>query len=254
MASRLPTHGFQNQLLSQLPARELELLSPHMHLVALDRVAAALKRDVAVPALYFPESGILIAIGSLTNGRAMAVGFVGREGALGGCVLAGEPCSLHDHQVLLPGVAWVLPAEAVLAMTSRLPSLQDMMIRNLQNMLLQSAEMAMSAGLGAMAMRLAHCLLICHDRIQSDEIELTHGALALALGVRRASVTDALHLLEGARLIRSLRSKIVIRDRHGLEELTEGAYRASQQAVRPTPAKDVQWATAIRPASTILVR
>ena len=33
------------------------------------------------------------------------------------------------------------------------------------------------------------------------------------LGVRRASGTDALHVLEGEGLIRSLRGRIVVRDR-----------------------------------------
>jgi hypothetical protein len=40
---------------------------------------------------------------------------------------------------------------------------------------------------------------MAQDRIGSDEINVTHDVLALMLGVRRASVTDALHILEGRR-------------------------------------------------------
>lgn len=48
--------------------------------------------------------------------------------------------------------------------------------------------------------------------------------LSKALGVRRAGITVALHMLEGERLIRSLRERIIIRDRLGLEQAAHGTY------------------------------
>lgn len=48
---------------------------------------------------------------------------------------------------------------------------------------------------------------------------LTHGVLALTLGVRRPSVTDALHILEGNLLIKAECSRILVRNREGLEKL-----------------------------------
>lgn len=38
---------------------------------------------------------------------------------------------------------------------------------------------------------------MCHDRIDGEEIALTHEYMATMLGVRRSSVTEALHILEG---------------------------------------------------------
>ena len=37
---------------------------------------------------------------------------------------------------------------------------------------------------------------MAQDRVDDDEIPLTHEFLAMMLGTRRASVTDALHVLE----------------------------------------------------------
>jgi DNA-binding FadR family transcriptional regulator len=64
---------------------------------------------------------------------------------------------------------------------------------------------------------------MCQDRL-GDELNLTHDFLALMLGVRRPSVTDALHMLEGRRIIRAGRGLITIRDRQKLEEVAANAY------------------------------
>jgi hypothetical protein len=44
------------------------------------------------------------------------------------------------------------------------------------------------------------------------------------LGVRRASVTDALHILEGEGALRGGRGCIILRDRQKLEDLAGDAY------------------------------
>ena len=48
--------------------------------------------------------------------------------------------------------------------------------------------------------------------------------LSIMLGARRASVTDALHVLEGEHLIRSTRSNVEIRDRPRLIDFAGEAY------------------------------
>jgi hypothetical protein len=53
---------------------------------------------------------------------------------------------------------------------------------------------------------------------------LTHEFLALMLGVRRAGVTTALHMLEGAQTIRATRGLITVRDRAKLQAKARGAY------------------------------
>jgi hypothetical protein len=52
------------------------------------------------------------------------------------------------------------------------------------------------------------------------------------MGVRRQGVTVGLHELEGKRLIRSLRNRIVILDRTGLEDAANGFYGPSEDEYR----------------------
>ena len=60
-----------------------------------------------------------------------------------------------------------------------------------------------------------------HD---GNELALTHEFLALMLGVRRAGVTTALQILEGAHIIKSRRGRIDILDRPQLEEAAGDSY------------------------------
>jgi hypothetical protein len=80
--------------------------------------------------------------------------------------------------------------------------------------------------------RLARWLLMCHDRMDGDELLLTHDYIALMLAVRRPSVTTSLHVLEGNRFIRSERGRIVIRDRAAMEEFARDAYGRPEEEYR----------------------
>ena len=82
----------------------------------------------------------------------------------------------------------------------------------------------MANGRSKIEERLARWLLMAHDRVDDDELRLTHEFLAVMLGVRRPGVTVAVNLLEKSGLIRAERGVITILDRQGLEETSNGAY------------------------------
>ena len=90
--------------------------------------------------------------------------------------------------------------------------------------MVQGSQTALANGRGRLDERLARWLLMWHDRLESNEFPTTHELLALLLGVRRAGVTVALHELEGRGLIRSLRGRIRIVDRLGLQLAASGFY------------------------------
>jgi CRP-like cAMP-binding protein len=90
----------------------------------------------------------------------------------------------------------------------------------------------MANGRSKVEERLARWLVMAHDRLDGDELPLTHEFLAIMLGVRRPGVTVALNLLEKDGLIDANRGVISIIDRKGLEEKSNGAYGVPEAEFR----------------------
>src|SRR3954451_4450911 len=72
--------------------------------------------------------------------------------------------------------------------------------------------------------RLARWLVLAHDRLDADEEAVTHAALSQALGVRRASITEAVRELDQAGAVHATRRCIAILSRAKLEGKTCGCY------------------------------
>jgi hypothetical protein len=68
----------------------------------------------------------------------------------------------------------------------------------------------------------------------------SHEFLALLMGVRRQGVTVALHDLEGKGLIRSVRNRVRIIDRAGLERTANGFYGAPEDEYRRLFGEDLR--------------
>ena len=85
---------------------------------------------------------------------------------------------------------------------------------------------------GKIEERLARWLLMAHDRVESNDLHLTHEFLAVKLGVRRAGVTTALHQLESQALIAMERGSISVIDREDLEENANGLCGAPEAEFR----------------------
>ena len=80
---------------------------------------------------------------------------------------------------------------------------------------------------------------MCHDRVIGDELTVTHDFLSFMLGVQRTTVTLALQMLEGNRLIKARRGRIAVLDRAGLA----GAWRGTATACpRPSIARLIEGA------------
>ena len=73
---------------------------------------------------------------------------------------------------------------------------------------------------------------MCQDRLDAMEFPITHDFLSMMLGVRRSSVTDAIHILEGDLLIRARRGNIEILDRDRLVRTAGASYGVPEAEFR----------------------
>lgn len=111
-------------------------------------------------------------------------------------------------------------------------SLRLLLLRYIEFLLTQTAHTVLANTEARLEERLCRWLLMCHDRIDGNILPLTHDFLATMLGVRRAGVTMAIHVLEDRGLIRAERGSIEIHDREGLEIGAGGTYGVAEAEYR----------------------
>jgi len=170
--------------------------------------------------------GSLIVVGR--EGSRVETGLVGREGMTGAALVEGDAYTPYELITQVEGDALVMMASDFVAFALATPELRIFARRFLRSLGVQVSYTALANAKFEIRQRLARWLVMVHDRVPGRSFQLTHDYLAIMLGVRRSSVTDALHLLEGETLIRSTRMSIEIRDRQGLITVAGEAYGAPE--------------------------
>ena len=214
-----------NALLRCMPPEDYARLRPDLTRtpLAIDDVIAAAGEDIEV--VCFLEGGVAGFLDVLGDGRRLAIGVAGREGFVGWPALMGNdrwPCDVQLRAA--PTTALRVDAQCIRALVATSSAVRDLLLRYAAVFMAQMSRTIVSNLIHPVERRTARWLLLYHDRLDGDEIALTHEELGAMLGVRRSSVTDALHVLEGESLIRSLRGRVVIRDRPRLQLWASEAY------------------------------
>ena len=128
----------------------------------------------------------------------------------------------------IAGHGWRIAVQDLEQAMGQNRSLHSHRLRYAQAAPVQVSETAFANANSDVAARLARWLLMCHDRVEGDDIPLTHEFIAMMLGVRRPGVTVALPVLEGMQIIRATHGVITVLDREKLEGLTDEAYGLSE--------------------------
>lgn len=180
--------------------------------------------------VYFPIDGAASIIATATRGRQCEVALFGREGYIVPAAALGADRIPHRCEVQLPLKALRLPVSCLREWMDRDRSFRQDLLAFAQAVTVQITCTTLASASDRIPQRLARWLLMYHDRSDSNDLALSHGTLSKMLSVRRSSVTDALHVLEGMRMIRAERGLIHIRDRSALTRFTAGAYGMPEAA------------------------
>lgn len=222
----------QNRLLSLLPQGEFAALENVLEPLAVPRGFEIVRPGQPIEHVYFLCSGIGSVVTVLSDTQKAEAGMFGREGFSPTSAGVGAAFSPHQVLVQVEGHAYRMPLQAMRQAIAEHPFFANLLARYIQSFATQISYTALCNVSCQVDERLARWLLMCHDRVDSDEIAITHDFISLMLGVRRPSVTTSLHVLEGRRLIRSHRGRIVIRDRKGLEVFAGSAYGRPEEEYR----------------------
>jgi CRP-like cAMP-binding protein len=225
--AHLQQASVRNRLLSALNPDDFGLLQPHLEPVALDLRQWLIEAGETIQSVCFPEHGIVSILADTSEGR-IEVGLIGPEGMAGLPVVLGIDRSPHGYMVQAAGEALRIPAPDLRTALRHSPSLHAGFLRYAHALMVQTAETAYANARFGIEARLARWILMTDDRLEREDLPLTHDFLSMMLGVRRPGVTIAVQSLEGNRLIRAKRGHITVLDRTGLEGVADSAYGASE--------------------------
>lgn len=215
----------QNRFLSTLPPEDFEELRPFLRVVDLKRHAVIHEANKPVEAVYFIESGVVSRVARTQTDGAVEVAMVGRTGLIGISVVLGTMIALHRTVVQIPGQALRISASDLQLVMEKKPALRDHLLRYIQLLMNQKAQVALCNAKHEIDKRLARWLLLAHDRIVGDVLPVTHDLLAMTLGVRRASVSEALSKFEAEGIVSKTRGALKISNRDALQNCACECYR-----------------------------
>lgn len=216
--------GHKNLVLSALSPRESQLIRPLLKLVRLIQGEVLEQQFGEVSTVSFIESGTVSLIASSLDGSQVEVGLIGREGLTGTGLLEGDWRTPYSLMVQTEGTAQRIDADSFLRLTQRAPQLRSLSSSFSRTLAIQMGYTALANSRYSIEQRLARLLLMLDDRSESQVLLLTHEHMSSMLGVRRSGVTGALPILEGEKLIRSIRGKVIVIDREGLVLKAGGSY------------------------------
>ena len=225
MPKIFPAGRTGNHLLNLLTAVDFRSLEQTLQSVTLSSGQVLYEARATIDFVYFPVNCVLSAVTVMSDGHAIEVATMGNEGLSGLATFAQVATSPHRVFAQIPGSALRVDAARFNQECAGNPDLGKIMSSYQQAFMFQISQSVACNGLHVIVERCCRWLLNTHDRVEGDELRLTHEFLSIMLGVRRSSVTEVLQSLQKQELISYTQGRIVITDRSGLEELACECYR-----------------------------
>lgn len=165
---------------------------------------------------YFLESGLVSVVAELDGNESAEVWFIGREGMVGIPAVLATPTSPFKRVVHVAGSAHRIRVDDLRAIMAQSPALRALLHRYVYAVLTEVAQVSLCSRLHSVPMRLSRWLLTAQHSLGAASLPLTHVMLSRLMGVRRASVSTALGMLERMGLVTVDRGSVTILDRDGL--------------------------------------
>jgi CRP-like cAMP-binding protein len=188
------------------------------------RLANAGVRPVHV---FFPEAAVLSVMRHVGSGDRMEVASIGNEGMNALPLFFGARSLASDSEVLTGGSARRMPVDKFLEAAACRPlraalyAYADFLFGDMERALV-------CARFHSVPQQFARWLLQNADRMGRDDFHYSHDFIAKRMGVRRATISDAVLSLKRQGIVSSGRSRIVIQDRARLREVSCACYAANR--------------------------
>ncbi|GLK69241.1 Crp/Fnr family transcriptional regulator [Hansschlegelia plantiphila] len=185
-----------------------------------------------IDVVFFVEDGLVAMLARTAEGMRAEAGLVGAGGLVGHTAALGARRASLDAVALNATRGLALPAEALRDALDGSAAFRDALMAYAVERVAETEHLCACAALHSIERRLARWLFRAAGLSGGRPIEITHQQFAVILGVRRASVTVSLHLLEGEKAVRCQRGRVEIRDPDLLETLSCGCHKSGVATAR----------------------
>lgn len=220
--------AIRNRILSAIPEDEFIALRPLLEPVEMPQYKIFYEQGMKIDHAYFPNEGMVSLVVLVNDGRSVEVGITGNDGVVGAPLAFGFESAPMRAIMQVPGKGLRIPSTMLEEVFPSAADLKGRIEHFVMRQQLQVAQLAACNRLHDMDQRLARWLLMCQDRVDSENIPLTHEFLAQMLGSGRPTVTIAAGVLERAGLICNTRGSVRILNRKRLEDAACECYRVIQ--------------------------
>jgi CRP-like cAMP-binding protein len=208
----------QNKLFALLPKADRVIVAERMKPFAAD-IGVELQ-EVAQPVehIYFPNTGMVSLLITMSDGFAVESATVGNDGAFGASSALADGIAGSRAIVQMPLTATRVSISDFMLLYNGNEPFRKMVARANEMLLNQFQQTAACNARHQVEARCARWLLQSHDRVGNGTLPLTQEYLANMLAVRRSTVNEVAKQLQSEGLIEYSRGNISVLDRAGLEK------------------------------------
>jgi CRP-like cAMP-binding protein len=217
-----------NTLLNLLPHECYQQLLKHLQKTRMQSGEIVPNSEHPPQYLYFPTTSIFSKNYIMADGSSTKVAMIGKEGLVGVNQLIGGDSPTCSHVVQSGGYAYRVKKCLLETEFNKGGVLEHILLLYAQMLITQISQTIVCNRLHTIEQQLCRWLLLCIDRLDTNNLYMTHEQIALNLGVRRESVSVAAHHLQSDNIIRYRRGLISVLDRRQLEDRVCECYSVVQ--------------------------
>jgi CRP-like cAMP-binding protein len=207
----------ENKLLAALTEESYRRVLPDLEQVSLPLGEVLYEPGRQQTYVYFPTTALVSLLQIMENGQSAEMAVTGYEGVVGISLFMGADSMTCRAVIQGGGRALRMKARTMQAEFERGGSFQKVLLRYTMSLITQMSQTAVCNRLHSLEQQLCRWLLLSHDRLQTNNLIMTHEMISTMLGVRREGVSLAAGRLQKAGIINYARGQITIIDRARLE-------------------------------------
>lgn len=232
----------RNRLLGELlsiPETANQLL-PELKIVPLSVNQVLYEQGDKIDFVYFPLDSVVSGLAIMEDGTTLETSMVGREGLVGISTILGSGASRQWIWITISGHAIQLDARFLDKLIVQNEIALKALLGCYRSLITQVSQRCVCNTRHTIVERLCCWLLMVHDRVAKNNLNLTQEMIASRVGARRAGVTVAAGMLQEMRAIEYRRGQLHIVDRQVLERTVCECFKIMQLSFSESDLKTIR--------------